>query len=138
MPLAAIVQRIRKRYGTAGGDAYHRTACVGTGFMIPVGRAAIARNVSRAVNHVIGGWQVATISDWGSGTWLNVGTGAYLWRAEAQQRSSASPYPSTVGISLVGGQVCDDSVQKPAKVLAHLSFRGLFVGSSAGDLERGE
>jgi hypothetical protein len=35
--------------------------------------------VSRGVNHVIGGWQVATIGEWRSGNWLSVAPGAYLF-----------------------------------------------------------
>ncbi len=47
---------------------------------LPFGRGKhFGRDSKGVVNHVIGGWQIATIGDWRGGNWLSVGAGGYLF-----------------------------------------------------------
>lgn len=47
---------------------------------LPFGRGKyFGRNASGAVNHLIGGWQIATIGDWRSGLWTSVASGRYMF-----------------------------------------------------------
>ena len=45
---------------------------------LPFGRGRKWRGCARALNHLIGGWQIATIGEWRGGNWLSVTAGEYL------------------------------------------------------------
>lgn len=47
---------------------------------LPFGKGRkLGGNATGLLNHLIGGWQLATLGEWRSGNWLSVGTGGYLF-----------------------------------------------------------
>ena len=59
-----------------GGDYHIRFNGI---YDLPFGRGKhFAKNASRALDAVIGGWQLATIGDWRSGTFLSVSSSEWL------------------------------------------------------------
>jgi hypothetical protein len=57
---------------------------------LPFGRGkSYAGGISRGLDFLVGGWQIAAIGDWRSGLWRSVGSGVYLFgdpRLDADQR----------------------------------------------------
>jgi hypothetical protein len=71
----------RLRLGYANSDAVpaHRIRWNGI-YELPFGRGQkFGSGASGALNHLIGGWQIAFIGDWRSGFWQGVASSAYLF-----------------------------------------------------------
>ncbi|HSB18158.1 MAG TPA: TonB-dependent receptor [Bryobacteraceae bacterium] len=71
----------RLRFGYANSDAVpaHRIRWNGI-YDLPFGKGKkYAGNVSSALNHVVGGWQIAFIGEWRGGNWMSVDSGRYLF-----------------------------------------------------------
>jgi len=76
-----LSEQERLKLGYANSDAVpaHRIRFNGI-WDLPFGRGkAFGGGVSRAVNHLVGGWQIAFIGDWRSGMWMGVDAGRYLF-----------------------------------------------------------
>jgi len=72
-------QRLRLGYQNSSNIPAHRIRWNGI-YDLPFGRGQrFGGNVPGALNHVIGGWQIASIGDWRGGNWLSVGSGAWLF-----------------------------------------------------------
>ncbi|MBI3697757.1 MAG: TonB-dependent receptor [Acidobacteria bacterium] len=72
-------QRLRLGYQNSANIPAHRIRWNGI-YDLPFGRGKrFGGSVPRALNHVIGGWQLATIGDWRSGNWLSVASSRYLF-----------------------------------------------------------
>ena len=72
-------QRLRLQYFNSSNIPAHRIRYNAI-WDIPVGRGkSLGRNAGRALDAVIGGWQVASIGEWRGGNWLSVGAGGYLF-----------------------------------------------------------
>ena len=68
-------QRLKLVYFNSTTIPIHRITYNGI-YDLPFGRGKhFGRNVSGALDNVIGGWQLATIGTWFSGTWMGVNTG---------------------------------------------------------------
>ncbi|MBL8292602.1 MAG: hypothetical protein JNN08_12240, partial [Bryobacterales bacterium] len=66
-------------YYNSGNVPAHRVRWNGV-YDLPFGKGKKYGNgASGLVNHIIGGWQLATIGDWRSGTWMGVTAGQYLF-----------------------------------------------------------
>ncbi len=78
-PNLSYDQRIRLGYQNSANIPAQRIRFNGI-YDLPFGRGKrFGRDVAGALNHIIGGWQIATIGDWRSGNWLSVGAGGYLF-----------------------------------------------------------
>jgi Carboxypeptidase regulatory-like domain/TonB dependent receptor-like, beta-barrel len=74
-PSLSYDQRLRLAYANNSTIPIHRITFNGV-YELPFGRGkSFGRNVSPALNYVIGGWQVAAIGTWNSGTWMGVNSG---------------------------------------------------------------
>jgi hypothetical protein len=72
-------QRLRLVYYNSTAIPAHHVRWNGV-YDLPFGRGKrFAGSASRALNTVIGGWQLATIGDWRSGNWLSVSSGEYFF-----------------------------------------------------------
>lgn len=71
-------QRLRLGYANSDSVPSHRVRWNGL-YELPFGRSKkFGGNASGALNHLIGGWQVAFIGDWRSGFWQGVSASLYL------------------------------------------------------------
>lgn len=78
-PDTTYSQRLRLVYYNSTAIPAHRMRWNGL-YDLPFGKGQkIAGNASSVLNHIIGGWQVAAIGDWRSGTWLSVPPGERLF-----------------------------------------------------------
>lgn len=78
-PSLSYSQRLRLGYFNSGNIPSHRVAWNGL-YDLPFGKGQrFGAGVSRALNHVIGGWQIAFIGSWRSGYWMGVGGSRYLF-----------------------------------------------------------
>ena len=75
LPDLSYGQRLKLAYFNNTTIPIHRITYNGI-YDLPFGRGKhFGRNVSGALDNVIGGWQLATIGTWYSGTWMGVNTG---------------------------------------------------------------
>ena len=78
-PNLSYDQRIRLGYFNSGNIPAHRIRWNGI-YDLPFGTGRkYGGNASKALNHVIGGWQIAFIGDWRGGNWIGVSSGLYLF-----------------------------------------------------------
>lgn len=78
-PNLTYEQRQRLVYYNSSAIPAHRIRWNGI-YDLPFGRGKrFGGNVSRAMNHLVGGWQIAMIGNWGSGLWLSVDPSGYLF-----------------------------------------------------------
>ena len=72
-------QRLRLGYANSDAVPAHRIRWNGI-YDLPFGRGKkFGSGAGGALNHIIGGWQIAFIGDWRSGLWMGVSSGAYLF-----------------------------------------------------------
>jgi len=77
-PAMTLDERLRLNYYNSTAVPPHRIRFNAV-YDLPFGRGQrFGRDANRAVDALIGGWQVATIGDWRSGNWLSV-SGGYLF-----------------------------------------------------------
>jgi hypothetical protein len=75
----SLDQRLRMAYYNSTNVPPHRIRFNGI-YDLPFGTGKrLAKHVSRAVDALIGGWQIAAIGDWRSGLWLSVNASEYLF-----------------------------------------------------------
>lgn len=90
-PALTAEQRLRLGYANSTEVPAHRVRWNGI-YDLPFGRGQkFGGNVSKALNYLIGGWQVAFIGSWRSGNWMGVSSSAYLFgdpQIAADQRLS--------------------------------------------------
>ncbi len=78
-PSLTYDQRLRLVYYNSTAIPPHRISWNGI-YDLPFGRGKqFGRNASRLTDALIGGWQIATIGNWRSGTWLSVSGSEYLF-----------------------------------------------------------
>src|SRR3954454_4151722 len=78
-PNLTLDQRLRLVYYNSTAIPPHHIRFNGI-YDLPFGKGKhFGRGASRALDAAIGGWQIATIGDWRSGTWLSVAAGEYLF-----------------------------------------------------------
>jgi outer membrane receptor protein involved in Fe transport len=78
-PSMSYNQRLRLGYFNSGNIPSHRIRWNGI-YDLPFGKGKrFGANVSSALNHVVGGWQIAFIGVWGSGNWLSPSSSRYLF-----------------------------------------------------------
>jgi hypothetical protein len=72
-------QRLRLGYANSDSVPAHHVRWNGI-YDLPFGRGQkFGGNAGKALNHVIGGWQIAFIGDWRSGMWMGVSSGLYMF-----------------------------------------------------------
>jgi hypothetical protein len=72
-------QRLRLGYANSDSVPAHHVRWNGI-YELPFGKGKkFGGGASGALNHLIGGWQVAFIGDWRSGLWMGVSSTAYLF-----------------------------------------------------------
>jgi hypothetical protein len=88
-PGLSFDQRLRLIYYNSGNIPMHHIRWNGI-YDLPFGRGKIfGQSASGILNHLIGGWQLATIGDWAGGKWMGVNSGRYLFgdpRLDPDQR----------------------------------------------------
>lgn len=78
-PNLSEAERLKLGYANSDAVPAHRIRFNGI-WDLPFGRGkAFGGGVSRGVNHLIGGWQIAFIGDWRSGMWMGVDASRYLF-----------------------------------------------------------
>ncbi len=78
-PSLTLDQRLALVYYNSAGVPPHQIKWNGI-YELPFGKGKhFGTNAGRALNAVIGGWQVAFIGSWQSGSWLGVNNGEYLF-----------------------------------------------------------
>jgi hypothetical protein len=78
-PNLSLSQRLKLVYYNSSGVPPHQMKWNGI-YELPFGRGKhFASHVSRLVNEVVGGWQVAFIGNWQSGFWMGVAGNEYLF-----------------------------------------------------------
>ena len=78
-PSLSESQRLRLGYANSVEVPAHRTRWNGI-YDLPLGKGKkYLGNSKTALNHVVGGWQVAFIGDWRSGLWSGVSSSRYLF-----------------------------------------------------------
>jgi hypothetical protein len=78
-PNLGFDQRLRLQYYNSTQIPPHHIRWNGI-YDLPFGRGQrFAKGVSALMNAVVGGWQLATIGDWRSGTWLSVNASEYMF-----------------------------------------------------------
>jgi len=78
-PNLSLSQRLRLVYYNSAGVPPHQMKWNGI-YELPFGRGKhFASHVSRLVNEIVGGWQVAFIGNWQSGFWMGVAGNEYLF-----------------------------------------------------------
>ena len=78
-PNLSYDQRIRLGYYNTANVPAQRIRWNGI-YTLPFGRGRqIASSVSKGLNALVGGWEVAFIGDWRSGNWLSVANSRYLF-----------------------------------------------------------
>jgi hypothetical protein len=78
-PNLTLSQRLKLVYYNSNGVPPHQIKWNGI-YELPFGHGKhFGSHVSRALNEVVGGWQVAFIGNWRSGFWMGVGSGEYLF-----------------------------------------------------------
>src|SRR5262249_38202733 len=71
-------QRLRLGYANSDSVPAHHVRWNGI-YDLPFGKGKkFGGGAGGALNHLIGGWQIAFIGDWRSGTWMGVSSGLYL------------------------------------------------------------
>ena len=77
-PNLSYDERLRVLYHNSTQIPGHRVRYNGI-FDLPFGKGkAWGRDLSGPLNHILGGWQVATIGDWRGGLWSSVNSAAFL------------------------------------------------------------
>jgi hypothetical protein len=77
-PNLSYDERLRVLYHNSSQIPGHRVRYNGI-FDLPFGKGkAWGRDLSGPLNHILGGWQVATIGDWRGGLWSSVNSGLFL------------------------------------------------------------
>ena len=78
-PSLSYDDRLRLGYYNTANIPAHRVRWNGI-YDLPFGKGQkFGSGVGSAANHVIGGWQLATIGTWASGFWTGVSSGRYLF-----------------------------------------------------------
>jgi len=78
-PQLSESQRLRLGYANSDSVPAHHVRWNGI-YDLPFGRGKkFGGSAAGAVNHLIGGWQIAFIGDWRSGFWTGVSSGLYLF-----------------------------------------------------------
>jgi hypothetical protein len=78
-PNLSLDQLLRLDYYNSTNVPRHHIRFNGI-YDLPFGRGKhFGKNASRALDALIGGWQLATIGDWRSGNWLSVSASEYLF-----------------------------------------------------------
>jgi len=78
-PNLSLSQRLKLVYYNSGSVPPHQIKWNGI-YELPFGRGKkFASHVSKPLNQLVGGWQIAFIGTWQSGTWLGVGGSEYLF-----------------------------------------------------------
>ncbi|MEW5976844.1 MAG: TonB-dependent receptor [Acidobacteriota bacterium] len=78
-PNLSFEERLRFTYFNSTNVPAHRIRYNGI-FDLPFGHGKkYGSGVPGALNHLIGGWQVATIGDWRGGNWLSASAGRYVF-----------------------------------------------------------
>ncbi|HEY2933429.1 MAG TPA: carboxypeptidase-like regulatory domain-containing protein [Acidobacteriota bacterium] len=78
-PSLSYDQRLRLVYFNSTSLPPHRIRYNGV-VDLPFGRGkSFGKDVPGVVNHVIGGWQIATIGDWRSGFWSSINPNRYIF-----------------------------------------------------------
>ncbi len=78
-PSLTYDQRLRLGYQNSVNIPAQRVRWNGI-YDLPFGRGKrVGRDSAGLLNHLIGGWQVATIGEWRGGNWFSVGSGGYLF-----------------------------------------------------------
>ncbi len=78
-PNLSFDQRLRLTYYNSTNVPPHHIRFNGI-YDLPFGRGKhFAKSASRGLDALIGGWQVASIGDWRSGTWLSVAASEYMF-----------------------------------------------------------
>jgi len=78
-PNLTLSQRLKLIYYNSSGVPPQQMKWNGI-YELPFGRGKhFGNNISRALNQVIGGWQIAFVGYWQSGFWQGVGNGEYLF-----------------------------------------------------------
>ncbi|HXI38896.1 MAG TPA: carboxypeptidase regulatory-like domain-containing protein [Bryobacteraceae bacterium] len=78
-PNLSLSQRLKLIYYNSAGVPPHQMKWNGI-YELPFGRGKhFGSHVSRLVNEVVGGWQVAFIGNWQSGFWMGVAGNEYLF-----------------------------------------------------------
>ncbi len=78
-PNLSLSQRLKLVYYNSSGVPPHQMKWNGI-YELPFGRGKrFGSHVSRLVNEVVGGWQVAFIGNWQSGFWMGVASNEYLF-----------------------------------------------------------
>jgi hypothetical protein len=115
-PNLSLSQRLKLVYYNSNGVPPHQIKWNGI-YELPFGRGKhFAGHISRALNEVVGGWQVAFIGNWRSGFWMGVGSGEYLF----------------------GNPALDPSQRLTMNIFGHnqqLYFRGDFDPTSATNVD---
>ena len=76
---ASLSDRLRLVYYNSGLVPPHRVTWNGL-YELPFGRGKrFGSTVSKALNEVVGGWQLAFLGTWASGNWIGVSNGEYLF-----------------------------------------------------------
>jgi hypothetical protein len=90
-PSLTDAQRLRLGYANSDSVPSHRVRWNGI-YDLPFGKGkTFGKGAPRALDAVIGGWQIAFIGNWGSGNWMGVSSGKYLFgdpQISADQRIS--------------------------------------------------
>ncbi len=77
-PNLSYDERLRVLYHNSTAIPEHRVRYNGI-FDLPFGKGkAWGRDLSGPLNHILGGWQVATIGDWRGGLWSSVNSAVFL------------------------------------------------------------
>lgn len=78
-PSLSYDDRLRLGYYNSGNVPAHRVRWNGI-YSLPFGRGKkFGSDVPKALDFVIGGWELATIGEWRSGMWTGVSSGLYLF-----------------------------------------------------------
>ena len=77
-PNLSYDQRLRQLYYNSTNVPAHRVRWNGI-YDLPFGRGKhFGGNMSKGLDYVIGGWQIATLGDWRGGLWSSVASGVYM------------------------------------------------------------
>jgi hypothetical protein len=78
-PNRSYDERLRLGYTNSGEVPAHRVRWNAI-YDLPFGKGKkFGNSASGALNHLIGGWQIASIGNWRGGQWRNVNSGRYLF-----------------------------------------------------------
>lgn len=118
-PNLSLSQRLKLVYYNSNGVPPHQMKWNGI-YQLPFGRGKrFGRNVSRLVNEIVGGWQLAFIGYWQSGFWMGVNGNEFLF----------------------GNPALDPSQRLKMNIFGHtqeLYFRGDFDPTQATNVDLGK